>query len=72
MKIISAEAESGAFFLPQDKTEARLYFENGRLNVTLECYVSLAGEFTIEPAVMTDMENETFAVSEKMIITVSH
>ena len=72
MKIISAEAESGASFLPQDKTEVRLYFENGRLNVTLECYASLAGEFTIEPAVMTDMENETFAVSDKMIITVSH
>lgn len=72
MKIISAKSESGGFYLPQDKTEARLYFENGKLNVALECYAALSGEFTIEPALLTDSENEAFAVSEKIQIEVSH
>ena len=72
MKIISAKSESGGFYLPQDKTEARLYFENGKLNVAFECYAALSGEFTIEPALLTDSENEAFAVSEKIQIEVSH
>lgn len=72
VKILSAKSAEGGCSLSSDLNKAELFFADGTLDITLECYLTSPGIFTVEPLVLTDTENKAFAVSSPVLLTVEN
>lgn len=69
LKAISGKSSNGGYHITPYSDNLKLYPNNGKLDITITCYVSVDGEFTLEPITLINKEKTVFASTPEYVIS---
>lgn len=69
LKVISGKSSNGGYRITSYSDILKMYPNNGKLDITITCYVSVDGEFTFEPMTFINKEKAVFASAPAYVIS---